>query len=119
MYPDTTYSDYVTTTLVVTVMLWPVVGAAVTPFIYAAKKRPKSTGVWVGALVGFFGGIFLGVFPLIILWLALWFLLPKIDKICPNCGKVNASNATVCKYCNHVFAPVAAGVAQPSAQYMP
>src|SRR5947207_351996 len=119
MYPDNTYSDYVTSTLVLGVIVWTVVGGAVTPFIYAAKKRPRSTGIWVGALVGFFGGIFLGVFPLLILWAGLWFLLPKLDKICPNCGKVNASNATVCKYCNYVFVPTAAVGSQPAAQYVP
>ena len=102
------------------IIVWTGLGIAVTIWIYSLKKRSKMMGALVGGAVGFLGGIFLGVIPLIFLWLGLWFLLPKLDKICPNCGKVNASNALACKYCNSAFATGVVGMGQqPAIQYSP
>ena len=113
------YTEYYAS-LVFGLILWTVIGAAVTTLIYANKKRSKVAGALIGAAAGLVGGLFqAALFVLLALWLGIWFLLPKLDRICPNCGKVNASNATVCKYCNYALAPAVVGPAQPNAGSLP
>ncbi|MBN1566066.1 MAG: hypothetical protein JXA10_19660 [Anaerolineae bacterium] len=78
------------------IILWGMVGAAVTAAIMISRNRDWRSGVIGGALAGGVGGV---------MFLApLWFiLLPLLDKKCPQCGAVSQPGAAVCPGCGYEF----------------
>jgi ABC-type uncharacterized transport system permease subunit len=78
------------------VILWAILGAAVTAAIMISRNRDWRTGAAGGAFAGGTGGV---------LFLApLWFvLLPLLDKKCPQCGTISRPGAAVCPTCGYEF----------------
>ena len=78
------------------IILWGIVGGAVTAAIMISRNRNWQIGVVSGAIIGGMGGV---------LFLApVWFvLLPLFDKKCSQCGTLSRPDAAVCSGCDYEF----------------
>lgn len=81
------------------VLLWALVGAALTIAIARIRHRsPLGSGL-LGAAVGGVSGL-LG---LPVLW---FFLIPLLDKKCSSCGRLSRPGAVTCYACAHEFSEI-------------
>ncbi len=78
------------------VLVWAIMGGAVTAALVITRNRRWWTGAIMGGVIGGIGGV---------LFLApLWFvMLPLLDKRCPACGAQSQIGAATCWRCGHEF----------------
>ncbi len=77
--------------------LWAIIGAVVTPLLYARKYRDPRRGMLLGLLAGAVSG------P--ILLFVLWFVVPPHGTKCPNCSELIPANTLTCPHCDHSVVP--------------
>lgn len=78
------------------VILWAVVGGAITLALFHTRGRSLAVGALAGAVTGGVGGML----ALPVLWFA---LVPLLDKRCPACGKTTRPGAVACWSCGAEF----------------
>lgn len=78
-------------TLLYAMIAWAILGAIVTPGIYARHERSVVLGFVLGVVAGAAGGILL-LGPL-------WWLVSRSKKRCPHCAENIRREAMVCKHC--------------------
>lgn len=83
--------------VVMRLLIWALIGMAITPLVYLRKGRDGRWGLLTGALAGAVGGLYLLI--------PLWVLVGRPHKICPECQQPVLARFETCPHCDYPFAP--------------